>query len=96
MATTATVASGSVGAADSWVGPIAALHGRFDVGISGTFTATVTVQRRPYGFAGGWRDIETFTDGVERTGYSAGAWEVRAGCKAAEYTSGTVAIDLRA
>lgn len=96
MTTTQTVASGSVAAADSFVGPIAALHGRFDVGISGTFSATVTVQRRPYGSEGAWRDVEAFTEAVERTGYSAGAWEVRAGCKAGGYTSGTVVIDLRA
>lgn len=97
MPTANTVASGSVAAANTFVGPIAVTHGRFDVGISGTFSGTVMVQRRPFGalLDSDYRDVEGFTEAAERTGYQAGAWEVRAGFKTGGYTSGTAIIDLR-
>lgn len=59
-----------------------------DVSISGTFSATIQVQRRRIGSgSGGWRTVEEYTDEVEKVINSAGPdWEYRFYCSA--YTSG--------
>jgi hypothetical protein len=64
----------------------------FDVTISGTFVATVTVQRSKDSVA--WVDVESFTAPVEKAGVSGSAWYFRVGVKTGAYTSGTVVADL--
>lgn len=69
----------------------------FDVSVSGTFVATVTLQRkRPGEAASGARDIETYTAGTEKLQEFAGHWDVRLHVKTAAYTSGTAILELGA
>jgi hypothetical protein len=69
-------------------------QGFFTVSVSGTFSATVTLQRS---FDGGdsWLDVATYTDATETQleDHTIGI-QYRAGCKNGEYTSGTVNIVL--
>ncbi|MER8406983.1 hypothetical protein NKH16_20005 [Mesorhizobium sp. M1307] len=60
----------------------------FDVSISGTFVATVTVQRSKD--AATWFDLDKFTAAAEKTGVSGSAWYFRVGVKTGEFTSGTI------
>ena len=67
----------------------------FDVSVSGTFVATVTLQRkRPGDAAGAARDIETYTSGTETLKEFAGHWDVRLHVKTGNYTSGTAVLEL--
>ncbi len=60
------------------------------ISISGTFSATVTVQRELEG--GTWLDVETYTSAVEKN-YTSGSNEsIRVGVKTSDYTSGTVNV----
>lgn len=69
--------------------------GLFDVSISGTFVATVTLQRKRVQTANGTAvDIKTYTAPVEETGEQGGTWWVRAGIKTGDFTSGTIVIVL--
>ena len=66
----------------------------FNFSISGTFSATVTVQRS---FDGGstWRDTDTFTAATETFGSDPGKEVVyRAGVKTGDFTSGTASIRI--
>ncbi len=66
------------------------LRGKFNLSLSGTWTATVTVQRS---FDDGttWVDVEEFTENVERVGEEAEVGVLyRVGIKMGNYTSGTV------
>jgi hypothetical protein len=67
------------------VGPIA-------LSISGTFSATVTVQRSQDNAT--WLDVDTFTDKTEKVGNEAVLYYYRAGIKSGEYTSGTATVAL--
>jgi hypothetical protein len=59
------------------------------ISVSGTFSATVTLQRS---IDGNWRDVEDYTTVVEKN-YTAGTDEqIRVGVKTSNYTSGTVSI----
>jgi hypothetical protein len=70
-------------------------HGYVDISVSGTFSATVTLQRkRPGEAASAARDIETFTGPAEKMIEMAGHWDVRLIVKTGAYTSGTVAAEL--
>jgi hypothetical protein len=61
---------------------------RYAVSISGTFVATVTIQRR---FDNqNWRDIESYTVETEKDGIAANGQMIRLGIKTGDYTSGTV------
>ena len=59
------------------------------ISISGTFSATVTVQRRLDG--SNWRDVQSFTAAAEQTFDAGVGQEIRVGVKTGDYTSGTVA-----
>ncbi len=66
------------------------LRGKFNLSLSGTWTATVTVQRS---FDDGtiWVDVEDFTENVERVGEEPEVGVLyRFGIKLGNYTSGTV------
>ncbi|MER8505700.1 hypothetical protein [Mesorhizobium sp. M0571] len=64
----------------------------FDVSISGTFVATVTVQRSKDSST--WFDVDNFTAPAEKTGVSGSAWYFRVGVKTGGFTSGTVVAEI--
>lgn len=67
----------------------------FDISISGSFAATVTVQRKRRAEAdASARDIETYLSGVEKPGAMQGQWDVRLFVKTSDFTSGTVVLEL--
>lgn len=87
----------SVSAADSgsdWL-QLRGHRNFFDVSVSGTFVATVTLQRkRPGDAAAAARDVETYTAGAEPLKEFAGHWDVRLYVKSSAYTSGTAVLEL--
>jgi hypothetical protein len=66
--------------------------GSIALSISGTFVATVTVQRSQDNAT--WFDVDTFTDKTEKVGNEAVLYYYRAGIKTGEYTSGTATVSL--
>ena len=69
-------------------------EGGFNLSISGTFVATVTVQRS-FDAGSTWRDVDTFTAPIETYGVDPEPVVVyRAGVKTGDYTSGTVSIRI--
>ena len=68
--------------------------GRFSVSVSGTFSATVTLQRS-FDNGSTWLDVTTYTSENEDTRLDATFGILyRIGCKNGEYTSGTVNLIL--
>jgi hypothetical protein len=65
-------------------------EGYFNLSISGTFVATVTVQRS--WDASTWYDIDTFTAPTQEVGFDPEFTYYRAGVKTGAYTSGDVVI----
>jgi hypothetical protein len=65
-------------------------EGYFNISISGTFVATVTVQRS--WDASTWYDVNTFTAPFQGTGFDPEYTYYRAGVKTSAYTSGDVII----
>lgn len=65
---------------------------KFDITVSGTFVATVVLQRSKDQVT--WLDVETFTAPVEKTGDAGSAWYFRIGVKTGGFTSGTAVVDL--
>lgn len=68
------------------------LVGYFNLSISGTFSATVTVQRSFDNT--NWFDVDTFTAPIETYGFDPSQCYYRAGIKTGDYTSGTAVISL--
>jgi hypothetical protein len=69
-------------------------EGGFNFSLSGTFVATVTVQRS-FDQGATWRDVESFTSPIETFGTDPGPTVAyRAGVKTGDYTSGTVSIRI--
>lgn len=69
-------------------------EGGFNLSISGTFVATVTVQRS-FDQGATWRDVDTFTAPIETYGQDPEPVVVyRAGVKTGDFTSGTVSIRI--
>jgi hypothetical protein len=68
------------------------LVGHFNLSISGTFVATVTVQRSFNGTD--WFDVDTFTAPIETYGFDPSQCSYRAGVKTGAFTSGTVVVSL--
>ena len=67
----------------------------FDFSVSGTFTATVHLQRRrPGESASAARDVESYTAGTEKLGEMQGHWDVRLFVKTSNYGSGNVKAEL--
>lgn len=67
----------------------------FDISVSGTYSGTVTLQRkRPGESASAARDIEDYAATVERVGEMQGHWDVRLYIKAGELSSGSVELEL--
>lgn len=68
------------------------LTGNFNLSISGTFSATVVVQRSTDNST--WRDVDSFTAATEEVGYEPEVMWYRAGVKTGGFTSGTVDVRL--
>lgn len=66
--------------------------GNFNLSISGTFSATVTVQRSTDDT--NWRDVDTFVAPAEQVGYDPIKGYYRAGIKTGGYTSGSATIQM--
>ena len=66
------------------------LSGPFDLSISGTFVATITVQRSYDNST--WRDVDTFTSPSEEYGFQPEIAWYRAGVKTGNFTSGTAVL----
>ena len=81
----------SAGAADTWSDAIQVV-GSFNLSISGTFSATVTVQRSDDGTT--WRDVDTFTAPSEEVGYDPILNYYRVGIDTGDYTSGTAVASI--
>jgi hypothetical protein len=73
------------------------LRGLFNISVSGTFVATIVVQRS---FDGGsnWEDFKEYTTATEAVELAADAYPVncqyRIGCKTSGFTSGTAVCIL--
>lgn len=91
-------ASGTLNSGNTWLGPVTALRGRFDLSVvpNGTFSGTVYVQRRlPTDTQeADWRDVKSYTAAAEELGVMNGAWHVRVGIKAAGISAGAVGLTL--
>ena len=60
---------------------------KFHFSLSGTWVATVHLQRK---YRGNWYDVESFTSNVEKVGEPALSEDYRFGVKAGNYTSGSI------
>ncbi|MER9195275.1 hypothetical protein NKI13_18530 [Mesorhizobium australicum] len=81
-------------AANTFTTPILIQPGNsFDITVSGTFVATVVLQRSKDGSTN-WLDVASFTAPAEQTGSAGSAWYFRIGVKTGGYTSGTAVVDL--
>jgi hypothetical protein len=81
----------TISAADAFTDAVHII-GDFNLSISGTFAATVTVQRSTDGTV--WRDVDSWTVPTEEVGYDPMKNFYRAGIKTGDYTSGSAAITL--
>jgi hypothetical protein len=68
------------------------LVGHFNFSLSGTFSATVVVQRSPDGST--WADVDSFSSATEEVGYEPEVMFYRAGIKTGAYTSGSAVVRL--
>lgn len=71
-------------------------NGEFNVSVSGTFVATVTIQRS-YNGGTTWNDVQDWIEPVEglaRDAKDATGILYRAGVKTGDYTSGTINVRL--
>jgi hypothetical protein len=64
------------------------VSGLFSVSLSGTFTATIWLQRS-FDSGATWLDVESYTVPVEKNGEAAERQQVRLFCKTGGYTNGT-------
>jgi hypothetical protein len=65
----------------------------FTVSISGSFSATVTIQRKKVTEEDTeYRDVKNYTAAIEENGYSVGKWIYRVGVKTGDFTSGSIDV----
>jgi hypothetical protein len=69
------------------------LEGYFNLSLSGTWAATVTVQRSVDGSTN-WVDVDAFTVPTEEYGFEPEFMWYRVGVKTGAFTSGTVVVRL--
>lgn len=86
-----TVASRAIEAQNTFTTAVA-LSGYFNVSISGTFVATVTLQRSPDN--SNWYDVNSFTAPFEGVVMDPENMFYRIGVKTGNFTSGTVNVRL--
>lgn len=70
----------------------AQLEGYFNLSLSGTWAATVTVQRSTDNAS--WVDVDTFTANTEQVGFEPELMWYRVGVKIGDFTSGTIVMRL--
>lgn len=87
----ATLATKSITAENSFTDPVQ-VEGYFNLSISGTFSATVTVQRSTD--KTNWRDVDSWTAPTEDYGFDPEYMWYRVGVKTGGFTSGTVDVRL--
>jgi len=81
----------SITAQNTFTDPVQ-LTGNFNLSISGTFSATVTVQRSTDNST--WHDVDTFTAATEEVGFEPEDVWYRAGVKTGDFTSGSAVVRL--
>lgn len=86
-----TIALKSITAENSFTTAVQ-IAGWFNVSISGTFSATVTVQRSPDNT--NWYDVDSWTAPAEDVGMEPEVMWYRIGVKTGNFTSGTVVVRL--
>lgn len=86
-----TITTASITAEDTFTDAVR-LEGYFNLSLSGTWAATVTVQRSIDNAT--WVDVDTFTTNSEEVGFEPELMWYRVGVKTGDFTSGTVAIRL--
>lgn len=86
-----TIATASITAANTFTDAVQ-LEGYFNLSLSGTWVATVTVQRSIDNST--WVDVDTFTANSEEVGFEPEIIWYRIGVKTGEFTNGTVVIRL--
>lgn len=86
-----TVASAEISAQNTFTDPVP-MNGYFNVSISGTFVATVVVQRSVDGVT--WLDVNSFTAPFEGVIFEPEGLRYRVGVQTGAYTSGTVNVRL--
>lgn len=86
-----TIASASIAAQNTFTDAVR-LEGYFNLSLSGTWTATVTVQRSIDNST--WVDVDTFTANSEEVGFEPELMWYRVGVKTGAYTLGTVVARL--
>lgn len=95
-----TIKTASITAQNTFTDPIVVGEGDYiDVAIAGTFSATVTVQRRRSDYnSNAWNDMPTTYTAATQTviGPVASNWEYRIGVKTGDFTSGTAIVALSA
>lgn len=84
--------SASLTANNTGIGPLVVNDAKlYSISLSGTFTATISLQRT-FDNGATWVTIKTYTAAAEETGQVAEACQVRLQCTA--YTSGTAVCRL--
>lgn len=87
----ATIASADITAQNIFTDAVQ-LSGWFNVSISGTFSATVTIQRSFDNST--WRDVDSWTAPTEEVGMEPEVCWYRIGVKTGNFTSGTASVRL--
>ena len=85
----------SIGAENTFTPPLALRAGdTATISVSGTFSATVTLQREFADALGTWHDVATYTQATE-TSYTAPETEyIRIGVKTSGFTSGAAVVRI--
>ena len=84
----------SISAEDTFTDWVLFTSGTYvDLSISGTFSATVTLQRK-FEKYGSPLDVDTFTSSAEKDFYVAATAYYRVGIKTGDYTSGTANVKM--
>lgn len=78
--------------AENTFSDVVTIEGYFNISISGTFVATVTVQRSYDGST--WHDVDSWTAPAEEVGFEPEYRAYRIGVKSSNYTSGTVEVRI--
>lgn len=93
VSATREIVSRSVGAADQWTEPLRLFQRELaDVSVSGTFVATVSLQRRVDG--SNWRTVKDYTEPAEDVMEAGGLQDVRVGVATGDFTSGTAVVSV--
>lgn len=93
VSATREMVSRSVTAADQWTDPLRLFQRELaDISVSGTFSATVTLQRRVDG--ANWRDVKEYDGPAEDVMEAGGLQDVRIGVAPGEFSSGTAVVSI--